>query len=204
MITELFSGAISSLLAFSFSIGYLGTFIWMVIESSFIPWPSELLLLPQGALVAQGELSFSLVLLAAIFGSLVGALINYFLALYLGRPLVSLLVSKYGKMFLITEEKLKKSDKYFEKHGEITTFIGRLIPAVRQLISIPAGFSKMKLSKFCLFTALGAGIWSFILILVGYFFGSGISQELKLIITSVVLGFSLVVLIIYLIKKKRK
>lgn len=201
---EFLSNAISYLLEFSLSIGYIGTFIWMLIESSFIPWPSELLLIPQGALVAQGQMSLSLILLAAILGSLAGALINYFLALYLGRPIISSLVSKYGKMFLITEEKLKKSDKYFEKHGEITTFVGRLIPAVRQLISIPAGFSKMNLKKFCFYTGLGAGIWSLILILIGYFFGSNASPELKLIATFIVLFLSLILLLIYILKKRKR
>jgi membrane protein DedA with SNARE-associated domain len=203
MIQELFSNTVNSLLEFSLSIGYIGTFVWMLIESSFIPWPSELLLIPQGALIAKGELSGIFVLSAAILGSLAGALINYFFALYAGRRLILALISKYGKMFLITGDKLKKSDKYFEKHGEITTFVGRLIPAIRQLISIPAGFSKMNLKKFCLFTGLGAGIWSLILILIGFFFGSGVSPKLKLIATLIVIIFSIIILLFYIIKKKK-
>lgn len=203
MINELFSNIINSLLDFSLSVGYIGTFIWMLIESSFIPWPSELLLIPQGALIAQGELSGTLVLFAAIIGSLAGALINYFIALHLGKSLILPLVSKYGKIFLITEKKLKKSEKYFEKHGEITTFIGRLVPAIRQLISIPAGFSKMNLKKFCLFTGLGAGVWSLILILIGYFFGSDISSELKLKIILMVFLFSVIIVLFYIFRKKK-
>jgi len=205
MILEFFSSIISFLLEFSLSIGYVGTFVWMLIESSFIPWPSELLLIPQGALVAKGELAGTLVLLAAILGSLAGALVNYFLALHLGRRLALRLTNKYGKIFFLTEDKLKKSDRYFSEHGEITTFVGRLIPAVRQLISLPAGFSKMNLAKFSLFTSLGAGIWSLILILIGYFFGSSISSELKLKITLIALFFSAIVLIIHILyKRKRK
>ncbi|MFH1608221.1 MAG: DedA family protein [archaeon] len=206
MLTEFFSGAINYLLEFSLSIGYIGTFIWMLIESSFIPWPSELLLVPQGALIAQGKLSGTLVFIAALLGSLAGALVNYFLALYLGRPVIEKLINKYGKIFLITEDKLIKSDKYFVKHGEITTFVGRLIPAIRQLISIPAGFSKMNLFKFSLFTTLGAGIWSFVLIYVGYTFGSNLEwiTQNKGILTLVTLLFSAVIVVIYLMWRKKK
>ena len=204
MLGELLSNIIDYLLEFSFSIGYFGTFIWMLIESSFIPWPSELLLIPQGALIAQGKMSFVLVLIAGLLGSLAGALINYFLAFYLGRRTVDLLVSKYGKFFLLNQEKIKKSDDYFKKHGGITTFIGRLIPGIRQLISIPAGFSRMNLFKFCLFTSLGAGIWTAILIYIGYFFGSNINPTLKILTSLVLLAISLIIILFYVVNKKRK
>jgi len=133
-------------------------------------------------------------------------LINFFLALYLGRATVDFLISKYGKVFFITEKRLKKTDDYFKKHGDITTFIGRLIPVVRQLISIPAGFSRMNLFKFCLFTGLGAGIWTAILIYVGYFFGNNtvwLNENLK-IITLILLLFSLIILVIYILRNRRK
>ncbi len=205
MISETLNLLVNYLLDFSLSIGYIGTFIWMLIESSFIPWPSELLLIPQGALAQQGQLSFSLLLLASIAGSLAGALINYYLALYLGRRTINKLISKYGNFLFLKENHLIKSEEYFKKHGEITTFVGRLIPAIRQLISLPAGFSRMKLPKFILFTSLGAGIWSAILLSLGYFLGDNIeliAQNLKLI-TIITIFLSLLIILIYLIIRLR-
>ena len=146
-----------------------------------------------------GKMNFFFVFLMALLGSLTGALINYFLALILGRPLIELLISNYGKFLGLSLKSLHRSDLFFRKNGEITTFIGRLIPVIRQLISLPAGFSKMNLFKFSLFTSLGAGIWSFILIFLGYLFGNNIDlikQELNLITWST-LGISLIVLLIY-------
>ena len=155
-----------------FDWGYMGIFIMMAIESSFIPFPSEIVLIPAGYLVSEGDMSFSLVSLSAIGGSMVGAFINYFLAFLLGRRILK----KYGKYFFIKEDAIKKMDSYFQKHGAISTFIGRLIPGIRQLISIPAGLAHMNLAIFSFYTALGAGIWAFILILLGYFIGE--NQEL--------------------------
>ncbi|MFA5174316.1 MAG: DedA family protein [Candidatus Pacearchaeota archaeon] len=152
--------------------GYLGIFILMAIESSFIPFPSEIVIIPAGYLISQGEMSFFFVFLAGLLGSLVGALINYFIALHLGRKLVEKLVKRYGKIFLISEKSLIKSEDYFKNHGEITTFVGRLIVGVRQLISLPAGFGKMNLAKFCFYTSLGAGIWILILMYIGILFGN--------------------------------
>ncbi len=206
MILELFHQLIATLISIIGELGYLGIFIGMTIESSFIPFPSELILIPAGALVAQGEMLAGFVFLAGLAGSLVGALINYFLALFLGRTTIDFLVDKYGKVFLINKEKLKKSDKFFDKYGELTTFTGRLIPVVRQLISLPAGFAKMKLPKFIFFTALGAGIWSAILIYIGYFFGNNtewINSNMNFV-TMLLLSFVLIIIIIYLILKKRK
>ena len=149
-------------------LGYIGIFIGMTIESSFFPLPSELVLIPAGALISQGKMSFAITLFSAILGSVFGALINYVLALSLGRRVVNHLVSKYGKVFLINKNELDRTDKYFKTHGEITTFIGRLLPGIRHLISLPAGFSRMDLNRFCLFTALGAGFWSMVLIYAGW------------------------------------
>ncbi|MGD9275794.1 MAG: DedA family protein [Candidatus Pacearchaeota archaeon] len=204
MIPEFFSNLIDYLLDFSLSVGYIGTFIWMLIESSFVPWPSELLLIPQGALVAQGKLNFLGVLIAGILGSLAGALVNYLLAFYLGRKTINKLIFRYGRFLFIDEKKIINSDGYFKKHGNITTFVGRLIPGIRQLISLPAGFSKMNLSKFCLFTSLGAGIWATALIAIGFFFGSSIDPALKKEITFLAVIFSFLIMLIYYLTKKRK
>ena len=194
---------IEILLSLISRLGYFGIFIGMTIESSFFPFPSEIILIPAGALVARGEMSFIFVFLAGLLGSLVGALINFSLAFFLGRKTIDLLISKYGKFLFITKKKLKKSDNYFKKHGEITTFIGRLIIGVRQFISLPAGFSKMNLFKFCLFTALGAGIWTMILTYTGYFFGSDIDLTLKIMITLFLVFFSLIVVLVYFGNRKK-
>ena len=161
--TGFLSSIISWLLSAIDSLGYIGIFLGMVLESSFFPFPSEIILIPAGALVSQGKMSFIQVFLLALAGSITGALVNYVIALSLGRRGIERLVSKYGKVFFISRNELDKTDRYFENHGQITTFIGRLLPWIRQLISLPAGFSRMKLYKFVLFTGFGAGIWSLIL-----------------------------------------
>jgi len=155
-----------------FEWGYLGIFIMMTIESSFVPFPSEIVLIPAGYLASQGDMNIGMIMSAALGGSLVGAFINYYLALTLGRKLLQ----KYGKYFFIKENALDKMDSYFKKHGHISTFTGRLIPGIRQLISIPAGLARMNLVEFSLYTSLGAGLWALILVLLGYFIGE--NQEL--------------------------
>ena len=133
------------------------------------------------------------------------ALINFLLALFLGRKAVDLLISKYGRIFLLNKEQLGKTDRFFKKHGEITTFVGRLIPWIRQLISIPAGFSRMNLLKFCFFTGLGAGLWTLVLIYVGYVCGNNTLwiRENMSVITLLVLLFALMVLIVYILWNKK-
>ena len=205
MVIQYFHQIVEFLISIIQSLGYLGIFLGMVLESSFFPFPSEVILIPAGVLVQRGVMPLSLVLIFSVLGSLTGALINYYTALYLGRGLVNRFISKFGKFLFITPESLKKSDIFFNKHGEITTFIGRLIPVIRQLISIPAGFSKMNLFRFSIYTALGAGIWSFILILLGYYFGENqtlIEQNLN-IITLLLISLCLLSVLIYLLFKKR-
>lgn len=183
-------------------LGYVGIFVGMVIESSFFPFPSEIILIPAGALVASGEMSVFSIFIAGIFGSLIGALINYFLAFYFGRALVEKLTLKYGKFLFFSSNSLKKSEMYFKKHGEITTFIGRLIPGVRQFISLPAGFAKMNLKRFILFTILGAGIWTALLIYVGYFFGIN-SAIIRQNINLTMILISLITILFYVLLKKK-
>lgn len=209
MIFEFLFNFIGNFIAFIGNIGYLGIFIGMTLESTFFPLPSELILIPAGVLVANGEFSFFLVLLVSILGSVLGALINYSLALFIGRAAVDALAEKYGKFFFVTKKGLFHSEKFFGEYGEISTFIGRLLPGVRHLISIPAGFFRMKLSSFIFFTALGSGIWTCILLAIGYFFNE-ISLETWTENSSVLYLISfLICLIIFIIyffisQKKRR
>jgi membrane protein DedA with SNARE-associated domain len=190
-------------------LGYIGIFLSMTIESSFLPLPSELVLIPAGALVSQGKMNFLITFLSAILGSLFGALINYALALTLGRRVIERLISKYGKAFLINTEGLEKTDKYFHSHGEITTFIGRLLPGIRHLISLPAGFSRMNINRFCLFTAFGAGLWSLILLYAGWLADrhqAFIAQH-PIFITSFIIVLCIVIIVSYILfirRQKRK
>jgi len=199
----MFSELINLMLGVINQLGYFGIFLGMTIESSFFPFPSEIILIPAGALIAQGKMVFIGVFIASLAGSMVGAWINYFLAMYLGRPTVELLIKKYGKFILISEKSLKRSDDYFKNHGEITTFVGRLIPVVRQLISLPAGFSRMNFFKFSVYTAIGSGLWTMILIFIGFFFGSSIDPNSKLNVTLLLLLFSLIAVLIYLFLRKK-
>ncbi len=157
----------------------------MAIESSFIPFPSEVVVPPAAYKAAvSGEMNVFLVVLFATIGANIGALINYYLAKWLGRPIIYKFAnSRFGHMCLIDEAKVQNAEVYFEKHGALSTFIGRLIPAVRQLISIPAGLAKMKLSVFLIYTTLGAGIWNAILAAIGYYLSTvpGIETEEQLL-----------------------
>lgn len=149
-------------------LGYFGIFILMAIESSILPLPSEVVMIPAGYLAMQGKMDIMLAIVAGTFGSLAGALCNYFIAFKIGR----IFVVRYGKYFFMKEKHLITTEKFFNKHGEISTFIGRLIPVVRHYISLPAGLAKMKLWKFCLFTLLGAFIWVSILSVFGWWLGT--------------------------------
>jgi membrane protein DedA with SNARE-associated domain len=158
----------------------------MAIESSFIPFPSEVVVPPAAYKAAGGsDMNVFLVVFFATLGANIGALFNYYLAYFVGRPIVYKFAnSRFGHMCLIDENKVKNAERYFEKHGALSTFIGRLIPAVRQLISIPAGLSKMKLSTFLLYTTLGAGIWNTILAAIGYYLQSVVPEDQLLVTVS--------------------
>ena len=150
------------------ALGYPGIFLLMAMESSVIPIPSELVMPPAGYLAQQGQMHMVIVILCGTAGSLVGAYVNYFAAHYLGKPLLL----KYGKYVWITEEKFARVERYFRDHGEISTFIARLLPVVRHLISLPAGLAGMNHFKFSLYTLLGAGLWVTVLTFIGYFIGA--------------------------------
>jgi len=153
------------------NMNYANITILMTIESSFIPFPSEIVIPPAAYVASKPEsnLNIFLVIVFGTLGALIGALINYYLALWLGRPIVYKFAdSKIGHLFLLSSEKIKQAEDYFNNHGKISTFIGRLLPGIRQLISIPAGLAKMNMPSFLLYTTLGAGIWNCILALIGY------------------------------------
>jgi membrane protein DedA with SNARE-associated domain len=149
------------------AMGYPGIFILMAMESSVIPIPSELVMPPAGYLAQQGQMNMLIAIFCGTAGSLAGAYANYFAAHHLGRPLLL----KYGKYVWITEEKFAKVERFFRDHGEVSTFVGRLLPVVRHLISLPAGLSGMNHVKFSLYTLAGAGLWVTVLTFIGYFIG---------------------------------
>ena len=194
--------AIDWLLTTIGAMGYPGIFLLMAMESSVIPIPSELVMPPAGYLAHQGSMNMWLAILCGTMGSLVGAYANYFAAHYLGRPLVL----KYGKYVWITEEKFAKVETFFHKHGEISTFIGRLLPVIRHLISLPAGLAGMNHWKFSLYTLLGAGIWCTVLTWIGYFIGKEQALIMKYSRQAVfgVVVFSAVLIAVYVRRHRKK
>lgn len=162
---------------------YLFVFLFMVVESSFIPFPSEVVVPPAAYLActntgAGSDMNIFMVVCFATLGALVGAFINYYIALWIGRPVVYAFAdSRFGHMLMINRQKVDKAEAYFDKHGAISTFIGRLIPAIRQLISIPAGLSRMNIGQFAIFTGLGALVWNGILAALGYWLSTTVSPD---------------------------
>jgi len=150
----------------------------MFIESTFIPFPSEIVVAPAAYHAAAGELNIVLVILFATIGADLGAIANYALAYYLGRPIIYRFVnSRWGRLCLLNTEKLEKSEKYFADHGAVATLTGRMLPVIRQLISIPAGLAKMNFWKFILYTTLGAGCWNCVLATLGWYLHSIVPEE---------------------------
>lgn len=170
---------------------YVSIIILMTIESSFIPFPSEIVIPPAAYLASKGQLNIYLVILSGVIGSILGALINYYLAVFLGRALVYKMAdTKLMHWMMIDRQKIEKAEKYFNKYGAQSTLIGRLIPAVRQLISIPAGLAKMNMGKFLFYTFLGSAIWNSILALLGYYLGEN-EDLLKLYYQEIKIGIIL-------------
>lgn len=161
------------------NLNYWTITLLMAIESSFIPFPSEVVVPPAAyKAAATGDLNIWLVILFATLGAVIGALINYFLALWLGKPIVYKFAnSRFGHMCLIDQQKVETAEQFFIKYGVAATLVGRLVPAVRQLISIPAGLAKMNLPKFMLFTALGAGLWNGVLATMGYYLEAIVPED---------------------------
>jgi membrane protein DedA with SNARE-associated domain len=173
-VTEMLIAHIEALAAFAPTWGFLLVVLFMTIESSFIPFPSEVVMIPAGFLAARGGLTLgnpgldaAVAIFAGTFGSLLGAYINYFLFRTLGSPFLE----KYGKYFLLPPPKLHRAEELFRRYGAGATFVCRLLPAIRQLISIPAGIARMPLKSFTLWTGLGAGLWVTLLTLIGFAIG---------------------------------
>lgn len=201
------SELVNYILAFSGQLGYGGILLLMTVESSFIPFPSEVVIPPAAYLASQGEFNIFLVVFYGIIGSLLGAIINYFLAFYLGRAIIYRLADhKVGHFLFLSSSQVKKAEDFFAKHGGLSTFIGRLVPVVRQLISMPAGFARMSLFKFIAFTALGSGLWTLVLAFLGYWFGSNkeaLSNYYGAISNFFLITF-LILIVVFLTKKIKK
>lgn len=194
------------------NMNYFSITVLMTIESSFIPFPSEVVIPPAAYIASKPDshLNIFLVVLFGTLGALIGAFINYGLAIWLGRPIMYKIAdSKFGKLMLLSSEKIQKAEKYFNDHGKTSTFVGRLIPGIRQLISLPAGLARMNLVSFTIYTALGAGIWNTILALLGYVAHGQAdlidkySHELSYIILGI-LGLVIVFYVVKFILKKAK
>lgn len=166
-----------------FQLGYPGITLLMALESSFFPFPSEVVLPPAGYLAAQGRMNAPAAFAAGLAGSLLGAVFNYYVAVRLGRPLLH----RYARYVLVREASLTRAEAFFRRHGEISTFVGRLIPVIRQLISLPAGLAQMRMNRFVLYTAAGAGIWCAILTYIGWIVGrhAEVISDLDALIQSV-------------------
>ena len=184
------------------AMGYTGIFLLMALESSIVPIPSEIIMPPAGYLVQQGQMNMALVILSGTLGSLFGAYLNYFAAHYLGRPFLI----KYGRYLLITEEHFRRVEEYFASHGEISTFIGRLLPVIRHLISMPAGLAGMSHIKFTIYTLLGAFIWVSILAWIGFFLGHNEALIMQYSHQAIigVIAASVVLVVTYIFLHRRK
>ena len=182
------------------NLNYFTVALLMTIESSFIPFPSEVIIPFAAFKAAQGELNVFLVIVSGTIGALIGALFNYYLSKYLGRPIIYKFAgSTFGKMCLLSPEKVEHAEQYFVKNGKSSTFIGRLIPAVRQLISVPAGLSNMNIRDFILYTLAGATLWNIILGIIGYFLYD-VKDQIFPYLKEILIGIG-ILFVVYLIVK---
>ena len=201
-LTVWFNEIIVWLVATIGELGYLGIVSLMFLESSFFPFPSEVVMIPAGYHVWTGEMSFIVVVLAGILGSIMGALFNYWIAAKWGRTFFI----KYGKYFFVSVQSIDKAERFFQKHGQISTLVGRLIPVIRQYISLPVGMARMNLGLFALWTAIGSGAWVTILTLLGYFLGEH-QERAKQYLPYATLGAIVVAVLLvcaYIINYRRK
>lgn len=182
-------------------LGYAGILCLMFLESTFVPIPSEVVIPPAGYLVAKGDMNMVMVIVCGITGSILGALFNYVLAVWLGRPILL----KYGRYILFPPERFERVNSFFLSHGEISTFTGRLIPGLRHFISFPAGLAHMKLARFCLYTALGSALWVTILAYIGKLVGDNLElvRQYSQQALMAVLAVMAVVFIIYIRQYKK-
>lgn len=174
--------------------GYPGIIMLMALESSFFPFPSEVVIPPAAYLAASGKMNVGMVILCGTAGSLLGAVFNYWIALKFGRPFFE----KYGRYLLVSHQSLEKADRFFERHGHISTFIGRLLPGIRQYISLPAGLARMGVFPFCVATALGAGLWVLVLAGLGFWFGRNeqlVLQNLQWVTLILAVGCGVIVFV---------
>ncbi len=187
--------------------GYLGLLLLMAMESSVLPVPSELVMPPAGYLAARGEMNVFIALLCGTAGSMIGAYVNYLVAARLGRWVFV----RYGKWVLLTEKSLEKTERFFARHGEIATFVGRLFPVIRHLISIPAGLARMPLGKFFAYTGAGAGIWCSILLAIGWIIGKAGENPDPAVLKAyshrailILLPVLVVIVVVYLVWDRRR
>lgn len=202
ILANYFQASLDYLVLLVDKIGYLGIFIGMFLESTFVPIPSEIIMLPAGIAASYGKFNLHLVIIVGVIGNLFGAIFNYYLAVYFGRPILF----KIGKYFFVKEKTIIKIEKYFITHGSISTFIGRLIPGVRHYISLPAGIARMNFKKFCFYTFTGSAIWVTILTYLGFLIGENkeLIKEYLHIAIIICLAFCAFLALIYVILHKRK
>lgn len=181
--------------------GYFGLFCMTFLESTFVPIPAELTMIPAGYLAYQGHMNIFLVLIISVIGSLAGSLACYYLAYHYGRRFLY----SYGKYFFFNHETMEKLDSFFAKHGEISTFTGRLVPGLRHFISFPAGLGRMHLGHFCFYTCIGASIWMGVLIMIGYYIGDNKEAVKRLTPYVTIIALGVVVgMIAWYVRKHRK